>query len=162
MSAHPCGTCGAIRPGLVCAYCGAREGDGAAQRDELAAVEELHRRLATEPKEAAIHLVKMAFLPHEPTALLEAGLRLVPMLGDANTQDALANAAMERLDAVLIKLRVAAPDEQVRRALPELEARLARHRSSVARENRMFAWLFGTIAVLLVGGCGALIVRGCG
>jgi len=155
-----CSACGANLPGAICAYCGAR--DGSNGRDELAAVEELHRRLATEEKEGAIHLVKMAFLPHDGTALVEAGLRLVPMLGEANTQDSLANAAMERLEAIVIKLRVHGDDDRARRALVELEQRLTRHRTSVARENRVFAVVFSLLGVLLLGGCGAALYRACG
>lgn len=146
---HACVACGAKGSGVfVCHHCGVAFASIVDVEGQRKALEELHGQLAK--SDAPGVLLKNAFLPDDPRLLIDAGLRLLPMLENAAGQSVVAG----RMRAIIIKLRLLGGDPTVARAIAELQAALDSYEKS---DNRM-GIVLGTIAVAIV----ALLVWKCG
>lgn len=147
MSGYKCPQCGAAAgERWVCEYCGSLMRHSADPGDQRQALEELHRLVQAADDEKKEALLRNGFLPDHKKALLEAGLRLVPLLDLIGAEDA----AAARLRAVILKLKLLPEDAEVRTAVEQFEAKLRERRS----ESNRFAAAF----VLLVLGLLAALV----
>lgn len=151
MDEHACVGCGATSAGVfVCHHCGVPVRplvDAATQRQAL---DELHGRLAKD--DAPAGLLKNAFMPDDPRVLIEAGLRLLPVLEDAAGQ----SGAAGRMRAIVIKLRLLGDDPALAKAAKEFEAALEAYR----RSDRQMGIILSVIGIGLVIAIVAL-VRSC-
>jgi hypothetical protein len=143
MGDHACVGCGATSAGVfVCHHCGVPIRpliDAASQRQAL---DELHGRLANDRPPAS--LLKNAFVPDDPRVLIEAGLRLLPVLEDAAGQ----SGAAGRMRAIVIKLRLLGDDPSLSKAAGEFQAALEAYQRS---DRRMGVTLSIMGVVLLIG-----------
>lgn len=153
MASEPCVGCGATSKGVfVCHHCGVPVralGDAESERQAL---DELHGQLASEsppPK-----LLSNAFLPDTPRVLIDAGLRLLPVLEDAAGQ----SSAAGRLRAIIIKLRLLGDDPALVRAAKEFQAALDAYEAS---DRQMGYTLGGLLIVVVIAGSISLI-KSCG
>jgi len=141
MNDHQCVGCGAPSNGVfVCHHCGVPVrplSDAASQRQAL---DELHGQLGS--KDRSPSLLVNAFLPDDPRVLIDAGLRLLPVLEESAGQ----SGAAGRMRAIIIKLRLLGNDPTSTRAAAEFEAALEAYR----RSDRMTGYAVWMIALGLV------------
>ncbi len=139
MAEQACVGCGATSAGVfVCHFCGVPVKpltDPASQRQAL---DELHGRLASDDPPAK--LLDNAFVPDDPRVLIEAGLRLLPVLENAAGE----SAAAGRMRAIIVKLRLLGDDPALAKAAVEFQEALDAYR----RSDRQMGYILGTIAVV--------------
>mgnify|MGYP000181469925 CR=1 FL=1 len=137
--------CGARGSGVfVCHHCGVAFAPLVDVESQRQALEELHGQLAKHDAPAV--LLKNAFLPDDPRLLIDAGLRLLPMLENAAGQ----SVAAGRMRAIIIKLRLLGDDPTVARAVAELQAALDSYEKSDNRTGIVIVSLaLGIVALLL-------------
>lgn len=152
MADRTCVGCGATDNGLfVCHHCGVAFEPLIDVESQRQALEELHGQLASES--APPNLLKNAFLPDDPRILIDAGLRLLPVIENAAGQ----SDAAGRMRAIIIKLRLLGDDPTVARAVKELQAAL----DAYERSDRQMGWILG-IGFLVIVGLIAIGVQSCG
>lgn len=143
MANDPCVGCGATSAGVfVCHHCGVLVralGDAESERQAL---DELHGQLASDSPPA--RLLNNAFLPNDPRVLIDAGLRLLPVLENGAGQ----SGAAGRMRAIIIKLRLLGDDPSLTRAAAELQAALDSYRVS----DRRMGYAIGVLLVIIVVG----------
>lgn len=143
MADRTCVGCGATDSGLfVCHHCGVAFEPLIDVESQRQALEELHGQLAFES--APPNLLKNAFLPDDPRILIDAGLRLLPVIENAAGQ----RDAAGRMRAIIIKLRLLGDDPTISRAAKELEAALAAYERS---DRQMGVVLTIVFTVVIVG-----------
>ncbi len=152
-----CRSCGGVASGLVCAYCGALQGQISHADDEQRAVEEFHAILArTTGADARLRLLQSGFVPTHPAPLIDAALRCVPLLDNTMTADSpVASATYARLQILAAKLRVIATTPEVKRALAELAPHLAKQRNAQLWAG--FTNVVIGLGIALVFGCAGII-----
>lgn len=121
-------------------------------KDDLDALNQYHQTVASKDTEGQASLLRNGFLPESAEALVEAGIRCVPLIESGVPE--LSEAAVDRLTAVQIKLRMLPETAAVRGALEEFEARIQAQR----REDSN-AFKYGCAAILgLAAIIGATII----
>jgi len=135
----------------VCTYCGTPTRALTNEADERSALDELHAELARivgagdENVERRHRLLINAFLPSSPSVLVEAGLRMIPVLEQAVSR----SDAAGRMRAICTKLRLASSEPTCRAAEAEYRDALARYERYDARVGRQVAVVIG-VAILTV------------
>jgi len=115
---------------------------------ELKELEAYHGKLALLERAAQVGLLRSGYLPASPDLLVEAGIRCVPLLECGDPE--VAEAAYDRLEGVLLKLRLSPPAPATRKAVEELEQRLVQHRQQEARDTKLgLALILGLTGVIL-------------
>lgn len=143
MPNQECSGCGATSAGVfVCHHCGVLVRPLSDPESERRALDELHGRLASDAPSA--RLLKNAFLPDDPRVLIDAGLRLLPVLEDGAGQ----SGAAGRMRAIVIKLRLLGDDPSVANAAREFEAALESYR----RSDRQMGFIVVTVLIAIVAG----------
>jgi len=127
-----CGTCGAVADGYVCHYCGNSTEKVQGSQDEMPALAEFHQMLDGHDKEKQVELLRNGFLPSDTQALIEAGLRCIPLL-HSEEYDTITPASKGRLLAIVTKLRLMKPDAQIERAVTEFERNLKQQKKASRR-----------------------------
>ncbi len=135
-----CRSCGGKVGALVCLHCGATVRRGLTAEEEREALDELHGSLVR--SDVGDKILKQAFIPDDVQVLINAGLRMLPVLEGAVAQDGAAG----RLRAITIKLRLRADDPSVLKAAKELEIALDRYE----RHDRSFGWWMIGIIVTII------------
>ncbi|HLT37696.1 MAG TPA: hypothetical protein VK034_15490 [Enhygromyxa sp.] len=152
MANDPCVGCGASSGGVfVCHHCGVPIRTLGDAESERRALDELHGQLATDNPPP--RLLDNAFLPDNPRVLIDAGLRLLPVLENGAGQS---NAA-GRMRAIIIKLRLLGDDPAVTRAAKEFQDALDSYRVS----DRRMGYAVGIVLVVVIAGVVA-ISQSCG
>lgn len=138
-------SCGAEVQNLVCRYCGGSSRPLRTVEDEHEGLMELHEiARGVSEEETRARLFKGAHIPMNVPVLVEAGLQCLPLIEDGKVVD---RPVVQRLEAVIARLKIGAPpDETVRRALGEFEARVARYE---AADRRLGRWIIGTFLVVV-------------
>ncbi|MFO7564998.1 MAG: hypothetical protein R6X02_20300 [Enhygromyxa sp.] len=143
MANDPCVGCGATSKGVfVCHHCGVpvrRLGDPESERQAL---DELHGQLASDSPPGK--LLDNAFLPDDPRVLIDAGLRLLPVLENGAGQSGVAG----RMRAIIIKLRLLGDDPALARAAKELQTALDSYQAS----DRRMGYAVGIALLLVIAG----------
>ena len=138
--AADCRACGSPRAGTyVCHYCGAATHQLVDSTTERAALDELHGRLSAGGESEKI--LQNGFLPTHTEVLIDAGLRLLPVLEKGVAEDGAAG----RMRAIIIKLELIANDASAAKAAAELKQALEDYRRS---DRIMGYWV---LAILLAG-----------
>jgi len=129
-----CQNCGARGCRTVCEYCGAGLGRQEDQRAERDALEAFQAILMQASAEKQAQLLRSGYLPSSGELLIEAGLRILPLLRSAGdgVPQAQADSAQARLTTIMLRLKHAgraASDPRVVELHRALEAsrRAARH-----------------------------------
>ena len=143
-----CRGCGAEFKDLVCEYCGLASRKAEDPAFERAALDEFHVLLRRCESDAQAKLLREGFLPALEANLLEAAVLLLPYLGK-ETMDP-GPAAAQRLEAILAKLSVLTPSDNLQRAIANYRERLvAFHRAERSSLIGGFV-LFGALAAGLI------------
>ena len=139
MADAKCSACGAPSAGTyVCGYCGVLTQARADIDSQRKALDEFHALLQKAEDEARKTLLKTGFLPDHKALLIEAGLRMVPLV-----QFGSGDPAASRLEAIALKLKLMPQDEESARAVREFEDRVRAHWAT----DRKFTW--GCVIVVL-------------
>lgn len=149
--AQTCRSCGSDNSGLVCRFCGAVLTRVAAG-EELNALLEYHDAVRDAPgDDKRAEMLRHGYVPDHQDALIEAGLRCLPLIDPAMLLLPVPSAAVDRLRLIITKLKLCPPDDRVRRAIAEFEARLSQAREENRRGDReSIRAAIGCFAVLLV------------
>jgi hypothetical protein len=124
--------------------------------DDLKRLEEYHGVLAgTAPADQA-SVLRNGYLPDDPGALVEAGVRCIPLIESETS--AIVAAALDRLQAVVFKLKLGRETPETRRAVERFQQLLD---AAARAKNRDMRYGLMAIAGLLVviAGIIAYIVR---
>ncbi|MRR09283.1 hypothetical protein EG831_04195 [bacterium] len=123
---------------------------------DLKRLEEYHRELAGTARADQAGVLRNGYLPDDPGALVEAGIRCIPLI----ESEASANvaAALDRLQAVVFKLKLGQETPGTRRAVERFQQLLD---ATARAQHRDILYGFMAIGGLLVvlGGIIAYIVR---
>lgn len=122
---------------------------------ELQQLNGFHERLAALDSEGQASLLRNGFLPESAESLAEAGIRCIPLIESGNIQ--IADGAVDRLEAVLFKLRLLPEDRKTREVTGRFEV-LVREHQRQERANATYGLAFILGLTALVGGLIALIV----
>ncbi len=126
-----CPACGAPNAKVICPFCGTASRGLTDPAEELKALDAFWALIASKDRANRVRLLESGYMPAGKKALIEDGMRLVPLLkaGDLFV----AETAKHRLEAVVLRLSVLAQDDEVMRAREALEGKL---RQLVGRERR--------------------------
>lgn len=154
-----CKSCGSEARGRVCHFCGTLVGRIESPAAEAEAIAELHFAIGEAKDDAArARLIANGPLPDDRDVLIDAALRAAQLLEPKSYADQTPHAAVRRVEAVCMKLRVlAAGDAVAARGVDELEKKLAAFAQGVAHEEReggKAALIFLVLGAALLGGLG--------
>ena len=140
-----CRACGSPMMGTyVCHYCGAARDRLTDPADERLALDELHGRLIA-GGENSEKILQNAFIPSSLEVLIDAGLRLLPVLEKGVAEDGAAG----RMRAIIIKLKLMGQgDAAARSAAEQFEQALADYRRS---DRIMGYWVMGILGACAAG-----------
>lgn len=153
MNHKPCANCGASVPGLICDYCGTLNQTALDYATEREALNEFHNILQKQSEPIQVKMLTNGFLPDHPTALIEAGMRVIPLVNLNRPADKVAVAAVARLRGVLAKTRLLPADSQRDSALAQFEKTLAEHQEADRRLGRAVI----IVAIILLFVCLGLV-----
>ncbi len=137
-----CRACGSVAGGtFVCHQCGAALHRLRTADEERDALDELHGRLAVESNKS---ILQNAFVPSDTRVLIDAGLRLLPVLEAGVAEDCAAG----RLRAIIVKLELIGTDATASKAALELKKALDDYRRS---DKIMTYWVVGFLFALVAG-----------
>lgn len=148
-----CLQCSAPLNGLVCEYCGSLANLHMNRDEEMQALTEYHNILLKleEKPEAEIKMLSKGFIPSNPDVLIEAGVRVIPLIDFTNTSDDVVEAAARRLDAISLKLRLLPPTPEIARALKEFEPVAEDFKVTHKRQDKVFTiWATIFIAIMVM------------
>jgi hypothetical protein len=123
---------------FVCHHCGVPVRPLVDAESQRQALDELHGRLSSSSPPR--RLLVNAFLPDDPRVLIDAGLRLMPVLESGAGQ----SGAAGRMRAIIVKLRLLGDDPTLTRAAKELEAALECYRRS---DRQTGYWVVGLLVL---------------
>lgn len=157
-----CNGCGSAVTGRVCHFCGTITRSLESAASEAEAIAELHAAItASKDDETRARLLKNGPLPSDRDVLIDAGLRASQLLDPSTYADDTPKAAIARVQAVVMKLRVIGDSDAVtQRAVTELEQGLARYQVGAEKESAEGSRAVAVVAfffLALVGGIGFLI-----
>jgi hypothetical protein len=120
------------------------------EAEELKQLNEFHEKLAALEPAAQASLLRNGFLPDSPDVLVEAGVRCLPLIESGDTH--ITDGAVDRLEAIVFKLRHGAESGGVRKMINELEAVLQKRRVQDRSDMRLgFGIILGlTLAAAVV------------
>jgi hypothetical protein len=150
MSEEQCVGCGAtIRGVFVCHHCGVPIRSLTDADSQRRALDELHGQLSlpTPPPQLLVN----AFIPDDPRVLIDAGLRLLPVLEKGAGE----SGAAGRMRAIIIKLRLLGDDPAVVKAAKELQTALDVYQRA---DRRMGYAIVGTLVAVVAGV--AIVIHG--
>lgn len=150
---EPCRACGAERGTFICRFCGTPVRTGLNEAEEREALDELHAALSK--GETGAFVLKNAFIPNTPAVLIEAGLRMLPVLEGAVAE----NGAAGRLLAICVKLGLLRSDPTCAAAEAEFRTALARYTEYDNRFGRYMVVGVIVLLVIVVGGPAYFLLR---
>lgn len=158
-----CEQCGATLTDWLCGYCGTPS--PALRKTEsveaqLQAVKQLHQKVAeTQKEEDQIRLLESGYVPSQKQALVQDGLECFQLIYDGKVNPVSA-AAVRRLEALVVRLRLLPPSSENQKVLEEFTQRLERHRQADRSLGRQ---VVGVLVVFLAGVIAlvAFLIRRC-
>jgi len=87
--------------------------------EERERLESYHRDLSARDLPGQVSALRNGFLPDEPSVLIEAGIRCIPLIEADRTE--LVDAGLDRLKAIVFKLKMGRDTAEIRAALDRLE-----------------------------------------
>lgn len=154
-----CKSCGSEARGRVCHFCGSLVGRIESPEAEAEAIAELHVAISdAKDDQTRARLLGNGPLPDDRDVLIDAALRAAQLLEPKSYADQTPHAAVRRVEAVCMKLRVLAADDAVAdRGVAELEKKLESFKAAVAHEERegsKAALVFLALGLALLGALG--------
>jgi hypothetical protein len=118
-------------------------------RDEYRQLEEYHQALAARDTTEQVNLLLNGFLPDATEALVEAGIRCIPLIESSGSE--LSESAIHRLEAILFKLKNRKEDTAIRNAADRFEKLIAHRRKGQRSDTRLGFALIAGLSVLAGG-----------
>lgn len=155
MTKTTCLQCSAPLNGLVCEYCGSLANLHMNQDEEMQALTEYHNILLKleEKPEAEIKILSNGFIPSNPDVLIEAGVRMIPIIDLTNTYDDVVEAASRRLDAISLRLRLLPDTPEITRALKEFETFTEEFNVLHKKQSKETNILIALLLVFIIAAC---------
>lgn len=155
MTETTCLQCSAPLNGLVCEYCGSLARLRMNRDEEMQALTEYHNILLKleEKPETEIKLLSKGFIPSNPDVLIEAGVRVIPMIDLANPSDDVAEAASRRLTAIILKLRLLPSTPEITQALNEFKSFMEEFKVFHKKQDRESNIIILLGVVFLIAAC---------
>lgn len=146
-----CHKCGASIDALVCRYCGTiRESTVDAKKQRLA-IEELHNHVSNEiDDEKKNTLLRNGYLPDDSSVLIEAGLKCVPLTDYQGVSALVAQASAQRLEAIIVKLRLAPETKEITKAIQELDGVVRKYREEDRKSTFLGCSMFAVIGIFIL------------
>ena len=144
-----CANCGAVVAGVVCAYCGTLTHALSNVEQEQLAWQAFLTLMQGKSEEEQIRLLKNGFLPDNFQLLTEAGLHCVRLVDLALPADDVVEAAVNRLRAIVAKLRIIPHTAEGDRAIAEFEKTIAAHQTASQRLNKQM--FIGCLFLVVLG-----------
>lgn len=157
-----CKVCGSEARGRICHFCGTLVGRLESPEAEAEVIAELHVAIsAAKDDPARARLLANGPLPDDRDVLIDAALRASQLADPKSYADQTPHAAVRRIEAVRMKLRVLAPGDPVaERAVAELGKKLEAFEADEAREQSegsKSVLVFLAVAVVLFTGAGVVV-----
>lgn len=155
MTETNCLQCSAPLNGLICEYCGSLANLHMNRDEEMQALTEYHNILLKleEKPEAEIKMLSKGFIPSNPDVLIEAGIRVMPLIDLTNTGDDVVEAAARRLDAISLKLRLLPDTPEITQALNEFETFTEAFKVLHKKQDKEAGILVALILVFIIAAC---------
>lgn len=148
-SKSDCPGCGAPSSGLVCQFCGVPLAALTDLETEAEALNQFYLAVSAKDSAGQVSLLRGGFLPDHVPVLIEAGLRCVPFLSTELGSAEAGQAALSRLKAVVHKLKLQPPTEEIEKAIGQLEAAAVRHQKDDTRNAVLGFSLIGGVALVV-------------
>jgi hypothetical protein len=116
--------------------------------DEMDRLEAFHSELAQKDMDHQANALRNGFLPGDEKALMEAGIRCIPLIEDE--KPAIVEAAVDRLKAVVFKLRLAPESIETRRVLERFEEILEKKKRDDAANTRYGLLAIGGLVLVII------------
>ena len=133
MTGIKCEQCGALVGGLVCGYCGAVPGSVGGIDEQQRALEQYHALLRSRDRNTRIRLLGSGFLPDYSKLLIDAGLTCVSLIDDFGF--GVSDAAAQRLEAIIMKLRLLPQDRETQKAIALLQEKSDQHKARSEKDT---------------------------
>ena len=155
--AKGCPKCGAPAEGLLCRFCGSLLEVAEAPEEQLKALDEYHGAIGKADAEAQKRLLASGFIPDSPQGLIEAGVMCIPLCraGEAAVSDA----AVHRLEAIMVKLDLARETAETRKALERFREVIEERKRKDRSDTQLGCTMFTILAAILVALAAYLIHR---
>jgi hypothetical protein len=123
--------------------------------DELKQLEEYHAGLAAKAPEAQASGLRNGYLPDDPGTLIESGVRCIPLI--ESEAAAIVAAALDRLQAVIFKLKLGQETPETRRAVERFQ-QLIDEKTKAGNREMLYGFLVIGGLLVVIGGIVAFIV----
>jgi len=124
--------------------------------DDLRRLEEYHQELTGKAAPDQASGLRNGYLPDDPGALVEAGVRCIPLIESETT--AIVAAALDRLQAVIFKLKLGRETPETRRAVERFQ-QLIDEKAKAGNRDTLYGFLVIAGLLVVIGGIIAYIVR---
>ncbi len=114
-----CENCGAPLKGHICPFCGTSFDPSPTLSDQMIALDQLHAALSEAESERRVALLTAGYIPEDAGALIEAGVKCIPLVNLAFSATQETHAAVDRLRAITAKLRILDRTPETSRAIGE-------------------------------------------
>jgi hypothetical protein len=116
---------------------------------ELAQLDEYHARVGQAAPAEQVNLLLSGFMPEDDEALIQAGIRCLPLIESDRFE--VSDAAARRLAALMLQLKLAPDRPDVRRVLGQFDKAVADHRRKEAGNLRFGFALLAALALAAAG-----------
>jgi hypothetical protein len=110
---------------------------------ELQKLNEFHAELATHDPAAQASMLRNGFLPDSTEALVEAGIRCIPLIESGRVD--LEDGAADRLEAIVFKLKIIPDTSSVRKVMERFDAMLEARKKKARSDMK-----YGLAAILIL------------
>jgi hypothetical protein len=123
--------------------------------EEMQALTEYHNILLKleEKPEAEIKILSKGFIPSNPDVLIEAGIRVMPLVDLTNTGDDVVEAAARRLDVITLKLRLLPDTPEIAQAVKEFETFTEEFKVLHKKQDKEGCIIAVLIVVFIIAAC---------
>lgn len=143
-----CPKCGAPAQGVLCRFCGSLLESAEAPEAQLKALDEFHAAIGRADPEAQKRLLTSGFIPDSPQGLIEAGVMCIPLCRESH--QSVADAALHRLEAIVVKLELARETAETRKALDRLHKVITERKKKDRSDTLLGCTMFILLAVIVV------------
>ena len=152
-----CPKCGAPSEGLLCQFCGFLLEEAGAPEAQLKALDEYHAAISKADAEAQKRLLTSGFIPDSLQGLIEAGVMCIPLCRDGAM--AVADAALHRLEAIVVKLELARETVDTRKALDRFHKVIEERKKKDSSDTWLGCSLIVGLAVLVIAAAAYIVHR---
>jgi hypothetical protein len=114
---------------------------------EIQKLNEYHVQLAVNDPVAQASMLRNGFLPDSAEALVEAGIRCIPLIESGHVE--IADGAGDRLEAIIFKLKLIPDTSSVRKVLEKFDALVHERKKKATSDMKYgFAVILGLVVII--------------